>query len=64
MTIGRHLIYVTFLALLLGTLVVSHAERAVAEDYADLPASAELINPLEAGDRAPGACSRWGPRPP
>lgn len=54
MTIGRNLIYATFLALLLGALAVSHTDRAVAENYADLPESAELITPLEAGDRAPG----------
>jgi peroxiredoxin len=54
MTFGRNLIYVTFLALLLGSLVLSHADRASAEDYAALPASAELTKPLRSGDRAPG----------
>jgi peroxiredoxin len=54
MTFGRNLIYITFLLLLLGTLILSHAERAIAEDYAALPASAELITPLKKGDRAPG----------
>lgn len=53
MTFGRNLVYVTFLALLLGTLILSHADRAAAEDYAALPASAELTTPLRSGDRAP-----------
>jgi peroxiredoxin len=53
MTFGRKLIYVTFLALLVGTLVLSHTDRAIAEDYAALPASAELTTPLKTGDRAP-----------
>jgi peroxiredoxin len=53
MTIGRNLIYAIFLALLLGSLVLSHADRAVAEDYAALPASADLTTPLKKGDRAP-----------
>ncbi len=54
MIYGRNLIYVTFLALLLGSLIVSHADRAIAEDYAALPASADLTTPLKSGDRAPG----------
>ena len=54
MIYGRNLIYVAFLALLLGSLIVSHADRAVAEDYAALPASADLTTPLKSGDRAPG----------
>jgi len=54
MALGRNLIYVTFLVLLLGTLVLSHADRAIAEDYAALPASADLTTPLKSGDRAPG----------
>lgn len=54
MALGRNLIYVTFLVLMLGTLVLSHADRAIAEDYAALPASAELTTPLKSGDRAPG----------
>ena len=54
MTFGRNLIYVTFLALLIGTLILSHADRAIAEDYAALPASADLTTPLKKGDRAPG----------
>ena len=54
MALGRTLIYVTFLVLLLSTLVLSHADRAIAEDYAALPASADLTTPLKSGDRAPG----------
>ncbi|MCH8301674.1 MAG: AhpC/TSA family protein [Proteobacteria bacterium] len=53
MAFGRNLIYVAFLALLLGTMILSHSNRAIAEDYAALPASAELTTPLKSGDRAP-----------
>jgi len=53
MAFGRNLVYITFLLLLLGTLILSHGDRAVAEDYAALPASAELTTPLRSGDRAP-----------
>ena len=54
MTFGRNLIYVAFLTLLLGTLVLSHADRAIAEGYAALPPSADLTTPLKKGDRAAG----------
>ncbi len=54
MALGRNLLYVTFVVLMLGTLVLSHADRAIAEDYAALPASADLTTPLKSGDRAPG----------
>ena len=53
MIIGRNLIYVAFLVSLLGTLILSHADRAIAEDYAALPATADLTTPLKSGDRAP-----------
>jgi peroxiredoxin len=53
MTFGRNLIYAIFVGLLLGSLVLSHADRAIAEGYAALPASAELTTPLKKGDRAP-----------
>ena len=53
MTFGRNLIYVAFLVFLLGSLILSHADRAIAEDYAALPASADLTTPLKSGDRAP-----------
>jgi len=54
MALGRNLIYVTFLVGMLGTLILSHADRAIAEGYAALPASADLTTPLKSGDRAPG----------
>ena len=53
MAFGRNLIFVAFLVFLLGTLILSHSDRATAEDYAALPASAELTTPLKSGDRAP-----------
>ena len=54
MAFGRNLIYVVFLVLLVGTLILSHTDRALAEDYAALPPSADLTTPLKSGDRAPG----------
>lgn len=54
MTIGRSLVYITFLLLLVGTLVLSQAHFANAEDYWELPESAEATTPLKTGDRAPG----------
>ncbi len=53
MALGRNLIYVTFLFGMLGTLILSHADRAIAESYAALPASADQTTPLKSGDRAP-----------
>lgn len=53
MSIGRVLLYATFLALLISTFLLSLAGPGVAADYAELPASAEEIDPLRAGDRAP-----------
>ncbi len=53
MAFARNLIFVAFLVFLLGTLILSHSDRATAEDYAALPASAELTTPLKSGDRAP-----------
>ncbi len=53
MTIGRNLIYITFLTLLIGTLVLSQAHFASAEDYWKLPESAQATTPLKKGDRAP-----------
>ena len=53
MTIGSRLVYVTFLVLLVGALIVSQAHFANAEDYWELPESAELTAPLKKGDRAP-----------
>lgn len=54
MILGRNLVYVTFLTLLLSTLVASQCDFARAEEYAALPASAEETTPLKTGDRAPG----------
>ena len=53
MIFGRNLIYAMFLVFLLGTLILSHSDRAIAENYAALPASADLTTPLKSGDRAP-----------
>lgn len=53
MTIGRNLAYIAFLVLLIGSLIGSQALFANAEDYWDLPQSAELTAPLKKGDRAP-----------
>lgn len=50
---GRRIIYLTFLVLLLTTFVLSHGNRVVAAEYADLPASAEETTPLRTGDQAP-----------
>ena len=49
----RNIVYLAILALLLGTFVYSQSNRAVADDYAALPASAEETTPLATGDRAP-----------
>ncbi len=54
MAFGRNLIYATFLSLLIGSLVLSQANCAIAEEYAALPASVDLTTPLKTGDRAPG----------
>jgi peroxiredoxin len=53
MTLGRNLVYATFLALLLATLILSQAHFANAEDYWALPESAAQTTPLKAGDQAP-----------
>ena len=53
MIYGRSLVYITFLALLLATLVLSQAHFANAENYWALPETAAETTPLKAGDRAP-----------
>ncbi len=53
MNFGRKIVYMTFLALLLATFVLSHSMRVIAADYDSLPASAEETTPLKTGDRAP-----------
>lgn len=50
---GQKYLYLTFLALLLTTFVLSHSMRVVAADYESLPANAEETTPLKTGDRAP-----------
>lgn len=53
MLTGRVLLYTTFLLLLISTFLLSLAGQGIAADYSGLPASAEEIEPLRAGDRAP-----------
>ena len=53
MSIARTIIGLVFVGLLVGTLVFSHANRTVEDDYAALPATAEETTPLKSGDRAP-----------
>jgi peroxiredoxin len=53
MIAARKYVYVTFLGLLLTTFVMSHSMRVIAADNEKLPASAEDVTPLQAGDRAP-----------
>ena len=53
MKLGQKLLYTSFAALLVATLVLSHASRVVAADYESLPATAEDTTPLKTGDRAP-----------
>lgn len=53
MAICPKLVYVMFLALLVGALVVSVTDHASAVEFADLPESAELVTPLRTGQRAP-----------
>lgn len=53
MNVGRQLIDGLFLALLIGTLVVSHPARILAADYAKIAPSAEEVKPVATGDMAP-----------
>jgi len=53
MKLGQKLLYTTFAALLVATLVLSHATRVAAADYDSLPATAEETTPLKTGDHAP-----------
>jgi peroxiredoxin len=50
MTVGQNLIRITFITLLIASLVMSIFRQGVA---GALPATAEEISPLQAGDRAP-----------
>lgn len=49
----RGLTYLVFAALLGVSFVMSHATRVAAADYADLPATADAVQPKRAGERAP-----------
>lgn len=53
MKFGQKILYLTFAALLVSTLVLSHATRVAAADYEQLPATAEETTPLKTGDHAP-----------
>lgn len=54
MTIGRTSVNPTLLALSVAAFLLSLDSPGVAADYDALPASAEEIDPLRSGDRAPG----------
>lgn len=58
MHIGRKLVYLVFATLLVTALSLSNAIQGNAADYADLPADAQHIKPLRAGDRAPAFAVR------
>jgi len=51
MSIGQNLTRITFVTLLISSLIVSVCQQGVADGA--LPATAEEISPLQAGDRAP-----------
>jgi peroxiredoxin len=53
MNFGRQFIHITFVVLLVSTVILSHSNRVIAADYAQLPASAQETTPLKTGDRAP-----------
>jgi len=53
MRIGQKVVYATFVALLVMTMVCSQPMRVVAAEYDALPASAAETTPLKSGDRAP-----------
>ncbi len=51
---GQRLIYAAFVVLLVATLVISNATRAQASEIAGVAASAEEVNPIKTGEKAPG----------
>ena len=53
MKFGRHLVYGTFVSLLIASIVLSHPEAALAEDQARIAPSADDVNPVATGDMAP-----------
>lgn len=53
MPIAQNLIRMTFVVLLISSLIVSICQRGIAADILELPARAEDISPKQVGDRAP-----------
>jgi hypothetical protein len=53
MMFGRTIAYIAFTLLLAGSLSISEIRSGIAANLARLPAHAEDITPLRAGDRAP-----------
>ena len=53
MPIAQNLIRVTFVVLLISSLIVSICQQGIAADILELPARAEDISPKQVGDRAP-----------
>jgi len=53
MKTGQRLVYATFFILLVATLVLSNPLRVQATEMAGIAASAEEINPIKTGEKAP-----------
>jgi peroxiredoxin len=53
MPIAQNLIRITFVVLLISSLIVSICQQGIAADILELPARAEDISPKQVGDRAP-----------
>ena len=53
MKTGQRLIYASFVILLVATLVISNPIRAQATEMAGVAASAEEVNPIKTGEKAP-----------
>ena len=53
MPIAQNLIRITFVMLLISSLIVSICQQGIAADILELPARAEDISPKQVGDRAP-----------
>ena len=53
MSIAQNLIRITFVVLLISSLIVSICQQGIAADILELPARAEDISPKQVGDRAP-----------
>ena len=53
MPIAQNLIRMTFVVLLISSLIVSICQQGIAADILELPARAEDISPKQVGDRAP-----------